>query len=71
MREKKYAYTVLLDVLEGKKTLGIPRCRWVDDVKMVRRKIECRTVDWLHTYSSSELQNIGFFNMPTHTSFQM
>jgi hypothetical protein len=39
MREKKYAYRVLVGKLEGKRPLGIPRRRLVDNIKMDLREI--------------------------------
>jgi hypothetical protein len=32
---------------EGKKPLGTPRRRWVDNIKMDLREIECDGVDWI------------------------
>jgi hypothetical protein len=32
--EKRNAYTILMGKPEGKKPLGRPRCRWVDNIKM-------------------------------------
>jgi hypothetical protein len=32
--EKKYAYRILVENLEGKRPLGIPRRRWLDNIKM-------------------------------------
>jgi hypothetical protein len=31
---------------EGKRSLGRPRRRWVDNIKMDLREIECDGVDW-------------------------
>jgi hypothetical protein len=39
MREKKYAYRILVGKPEGKRPMGRPRCRWVDKVKMDLRRI--------------------------------
>jgi hypothetical protein len=58
---KKNAFTVLLDVPEGKKPLKRPKYRWKDNVKMVHRKIEYSAMDRLHICSSSELQDTCFF----------
>ena len=33
--DRKGAYRVLVGKLEGKRTLGRPRCIWEDDIKMV------------------------------------
>jgi hypothetical protein len=34
MGEKRNAYRILVGKPEGKKPLGRPRCRWVDNIKM-------------------------------------
>jgi hypothetical protein len=31
---------------EGKRSLGRPRCRWVDNIKTVLREIEWDGMDW-------------------------
>jgi hypothetical protein len=41
----KYAYRILVGMPEGKKPLGRPRRRWVDDVKMDLREIGCDGMD--------------------------
>jgi hypothetical protein len=37
--EKRNAYRILVGKPEGKRTLGSPRCRWVDNNKMDLRDI--------------------------------
>jgi hypothetical protein len=37
--EKWNAYWILVEKPEGKRPLGRPRCRWVDNIKMDLRKI--------------------------------
>ena len=32
---------------EGKRPLGRPRLRWVDNIKMDLQEVECGDVDWL------------------------
>jgi hypothetical protein len=34
MREKRIAYRLLVGKTQGKRQLGRPRCRWVDNIKM-------------------------------------
>jgi hypothetical protein len=34
MGEKRNAYRLLVGKPEGKRALGRPRCRWVDNIKM-------------------------------------
>jgi hypothetical protein len=36
--EKRYAYRILVGKSKGKKTLGRPRCRWVDNIRMDLRE---------------------------------
>jgi hypothetical protein len=39
MGEKRNAYSVLVGKPEGKRPLGRPRCRWVDNIKLDLREI--------------------------------
>jgi hypothetical protein len=39
--EKRYACRTLVGKPEGKRPLGRPRCRWVDNIKMDLRPISC------------------------------
>jgi hypothetical protein len=39
MGEKRNAYTILVGKLEGKRPLGRPRRRWVDNIKIVHKEI--------------------------------
>jgi hypothetical protein len=39
MEYKRYAYTILLGKPEGKRPLGRPKRRWVDNIKMDLREI--------------------------------
>jgi hypothetical protein len=32
---------------EGNRSLGIPRCRWVDNIKMDLREIGWSGMDWI------------------------
>jgi hypothetical protein len=43
--EKRNAYRILVGKPEGKKPLGRPRCRWVDNIKMDLREIKWDGVD--------------------------
>jgi hypothetical protein len=38
-REKRNAYRILVGKPEGKRALGRPRCRWVDNIDMDLRDI--------------------------------
>jgi hypothetical protein len=45
--EKRNAYWVLLGNPEGKRLLGKPRRRWVDNIKIVLREIGWDGIDWI------------------------
>jgi hypothetical protein len=45
--EKVNAYRILVWKLEGKRPLGRPRCRWVDNIKIYLREIEWNGTDWI------------------------
>jgi hypothetical protein len=40
-------YRILVDKPEGKRPLGRPIRRWVDDIEMDLREIGCDVVDWM------------------------
>jgi hypothetical protein len=45
MRKKKIAYRILVGKPEGKRPLGRPRRRWVDNIKIDLREIGWDGVD--------------------------
>jgi hypothetical protein len=45
MGEKRIAYRMLVGKAEGKRPLGRPRRRWVDNIKMDLREIGWDVVD--------------------------
>jgi hypothetical protein len=47
MGEKRNAYRILVVNPEGKRPLGRPRRRWVDNIKMDLREIAWDGVDWM------------------------
>jgi hypothetical protein len=47
MRETKNAYRILMGKPEGKRSLGRPRGRWVDNIKIHLRDIGCDGMDWI------------------------
>ena len=47
MGEEMGAYRVLVGKLEGKRPLGRPRRRWVDNIRMDLQKVGCGYGDWI------------------------
>jgi hypothetical protein len=47
MGEKRNAYRFFVGKPEGKRQLGRPRRRWVDNIKMDLLEIGCGGVDWI------------------------
>jgi hypothetical protein len=45
--EKRNAYRILVGKPEGRRPLGRPRRRWVDNIKMDRRENGWNGVDWV------------------------
>jgi hypothetical protein len=45
--ENRIAYRILVGKLEGKRPLGSPRCRRVDNIKMDLREKGQGGVDWI------------------------
>ena len=47
MGEERGAYRVLVRKPEGKRPLGRPRHRWVDNIRMDLQEVGCGYVDWI------------------------
>jgi hypothetical protein len=47
MGEKRNVYRLLVGKPEGKRPLGRPRRRWIDNIKMDLLEIELNVVDWI------------------------
>jgi hypothetical protein len=45
--EKRNAYRILVGKREGKRPLGRPRCRWVDNIKIDLREMGWVSMDWV------------------------
>ena len=46
MGEEKGVYRVLVGKPEGKRPLGRPRRRWVDNIRMDLQEVGCGYMDW-------------------------
>jgi hypothetical protein len=47
MGEKRNAYWILVGMPEGRRPLGRPRRRWVDNIKIDLREIGWGGMDWV------------------------
>jgi len=47
MGEESGVCRVLLGKPEGRRPLGRPRCRWVDNIKMDLQEVRCGYMDWI------------------------
>ena len=47
MGEERGVYRVLLGKQEGKRPLGRPRRRWVDNIRMDLQEVRCGYMDWI------------------------
>ena len=47
MGEEKGVFWVLVGKPEGKRPLGRPRRRWVDNIRMDLQEVGCGYVDWI------------------------
>jgi hypothetical protein len=47
MGGKRNVYRLLVGKSEGKRPLGRPRCRWIDNIKMDLLEIGLSVVDWI------------------------
>jgi len=47
MGEEREVYRFLVGKPEGKRTLGRPRRRWVDNIRMDLQEVGCAYMDWI------------------------
>jgi len=47
MEERRGIYGVLVGKPEGKSSLGRPRRRWKDNIKLDLQEVGCRCVEWI------------------------
>jgi hypothetical protein len=55
MGEERNAYRLLVGKPEGKRQLGRPRFRWVNNIRMDLGEVEWRGVDWIGLANYMEL----------------
>ena len=71
MGEERGVYRVLVGKPEGKRPLGRPRRRWVDNIRMDIQEVGCGYVDWIGPAQDrnswrtlvSAVMNFGFREM--------
>jgi hypothetical protein len=54
MREKRHAYRLLVGKPEGRRRLGRPRRRWVDNIRMDLVEVGWGDVDWIGLAQDSD-----------------
>jgi len=47
MGEERGVYSVLVGKLKGRRPLGRPRRRWVDNIRMDLQDVGCGYMDWI------------------------
>ena len=47
MGEERVVHRVLVGKLEGRRPLGRPRRRWVDNIRMNLQEVGCGYMDWI------------------------
>ena len=47
MGEERGVYRVLVGKPDGRRPLGRPRCRWVDNIRMNLQEVGCVYIDWI------------------------
>jgi hypothetical protein len=47
MGKERVVYRVLVEKPEGRRSLGRPRHRWEDNIRMDLREVGCGCVDWM------------------------
>jgi len=47
MGEEREVYRVLVGKREGRRPVGRPRLRWVDNIRMDLQEVGCMYMDWI------------------------
>jgi hypothetical protein len=66
MAEKRNAYSILVGKPEGKRPLGSPRRRLVDNNKMVRGEIGWGGMDWIHVTQDRDQWSAFVYTVMNH-----
>jgi len=59
MGEKRGVYRVLVEKLEGKRSLGRPRCGWEDNIKMDLYEVGRGGMDWIELALDRDICECG------------
>ena len=54
MEERRDVYRVLVGKPESKRTLGRPRRRWDDNIKLDLQEVECEVMHWVDLAQDSD-----------------
>ena len=54
MGEGRGLYRILVGKLEGRRSLGRPRCRWEDNIKIDLQEVACGDMDWIELAQDRE-----------------
>ena len=67
--EERGVYGVLVGKLEGRRPLGIPRRRWVDNIRMNLQEVGCGHMDWIGLAQDIDKSFRTYVNLITFTRF--
>jgi len=59
MGEERGVYRVLLGKPEGRRPLGRPRRRWVDNIRMDLQEVGCGYMDWIGLAQAADAFECG------------
>ena len=65
MGERRGVYRVLVGKPVGKRPLGRPRRRWVDNIEMDLQEVGCGDMEWTKTYTSLHLTTLIYTSHQT------
>jgi hypothetical protein len=58
MGEKRDAYRLLVGKPEGRRPLGRPRCRWLDNIRIDLVEVGWGDVDWACSTNGGEKEHV-------------